>query len=605
MASDAASQISVGALSAIFDETKPQILEPVVQCVQIKPLPPQQNNQERYRAVFSDISNYVQTMLATQANRFVTSGQLRKGCFVRLKSFQANSVKGKKILIILDLEVLQDLGEAEKIGEPKPLESKTEEEEKSQPTTISSNGFYGSKIQGGQLQAPNKLAQPQPAAASAHATIYPIEAISPYSHKWTIKARCTSKSNIRTWHNRNGDGKLFSVNLLDDSGEIRATGFNDQCDMLYDVFQEGSVYYISSPCGVKIAKKQFTNLNNDYELTFERDTVVEKAEDQTDVPQIRFSFTTIGDLESVEKDTTIDVIGVLKEVAEVSQIMSKTTNKPYNKRELTLVDSTGFSVRLTVWGSTALNFNVTPESVIAFKGVKVSDFGGRSLSLLSSGSMTVDPDMEEAHKLKGWYDAQGRDEVFASHASMPGVATSTTKLEQFKTVAQVKEEQLGMSDEVAYFSLKATVIYIKQDTMCYPACLSEGCNKKVTELDPGQWRCERCDKTHPRPEYRYIMLISVSDHTGQLYLSCFDEVGRYMMGTSADQLMEIRQNDEKAAGDIFQDANCRTWNFRCRAKIDNFGDQQRIRYQIVTAKPVNYSEEALRLANMIDSYCVS
>ncbi|KAE8334163.1 hypothetical protein BDV24DRAFT_146312 [Aspergillus arachidicola] len=605
MASDAASQISVGALSAIFDETKPQILEPVVQCVQIKPLPPQQNNQERYRAVFSDISNYVQTMLATQANRFVTSGQLRKGCFVRLKSFQANSVKGKKILIILDLEVLQDLGEAEKIGDPKPLESKTEEEEKSQPTTISSNGFYGSKIQGGQLQAPNKLAQPQPAAASAHATIYPIEAISPYSHKWTIKARCTSKSNIRTWHNRNGDGKLFSVNLLDDSGEIRATGFNDQCDMLYDVFEEGSVYYISSPCGVKIAKKQFTNLNNDYELTFERDTVVEKAEDQADVPQIRFSFTTIGDLQSVEKDTTIDVIGVLKEVAEVSQIMSKTTNKPYNKRELTLVDSTGFSVRLTVWGSTALNFNVTPESVIAFKGVKVSDFGGRSLSLLSSGSMTVDPDMEEAHKLKGWYDAQGRDEVFASHASMPGVATSTTKLEQFKTVAQVKEEQLGMSDEVAYFSLKATVIYIKQDTMCYPACLSEGCNKKVTELDPGQWRCERCDKTHPRPEYRYIMLISVSDHTGQLYLSCFDEVGRYMMGTSADQLMELRQNDEKAAGDIFQDANCRTWNFRCRAKIDNFGDQQRIRYQIVTAKPVNYSEEALRLANMIDSYSVS
>ncbi|KAF7632044.1 hypothetical protein AFLA_012886 [Aspergillus flavus NRRL3357] len=467
MASDAASQVSVGALSAIFDETKPQILEPVVQCVQIKPLPPQQNNQERYRAVFSDISNYVQTMLATpEANRFVTSGQLRKGCFVRLKSFQANSVKGKK------------------------------------------HGARASQISGPGI-----------------------------------------------------------------------TGME----------MEGSVYYISSPCGVKLAKKQFTNLNNDYELTFERDTVVEKAEDQADVPQIRFSFTTIGDLQSVEKDTTIDVIGVLKEVAEVSQIMSKTTNKPYNKRELTLVDSTGFSVRLTVWGSTALNFNVTPES----------------LSLLSSGSMTVDPDIEEAHKLKGWYDAQGRDGVFASHASMPGVAASTTKLEQFKTVAQVKEEQLGMSDEVAYFSLKATVIYIKQDTMCYPACLSEGCNKKVTELDPGQWRCERCDKTHPRPEYRYIMLISVSDHTGQLYLSCFDEVGRYMMGTSADQLMEIRQNDDKAAGDIFQDANCRTWNFRCRAKIDNFGDQQRIRCQIVTAKPVNYSEEALRLANMIDSYSVS
>jgi replication factor A1 len=112
---------------------------------------------------------------------------------------------------------------------------------------------------------------------SASATIYPIEALSPYAHKWTIKARCTSKSAIKTWHGRSGDGTLFSVNLLDDSGEIRATAFNDQCTALYDLFQEGGVYYISSPCRVAIAKKQFTNLNNDYELTFERDTIVEKV----------------------------------------------------------------------------------------------------------------------------------------------------------------------------------------------------------------------------------------------------------------------------------------------------------------------------------------
>lgn len=183
-----------------------------------------------------------------------------------------------RILIILDLEVLRELGEFEKLGDPKPLENKAEEDERTQPTTISGNGFYGSKLQGAQIQANNRPPPARPmASASSHATIYPIEAISPYNHKWTIKARCTSKSGIKTWHNRNGEGKLFSVNLLDDSGEIRATGFNNQCEMLYDVFQEGSVYYISSPCRVQIAKKQFTNLNNDYELTFERDTIVEKV----------------------------------------------------------------------------------------------------------------------------------------------------------------------------------------------------------------------------------------------------------------------------------------------------------------------------------------
>jgi replication factor A1 len=184
-----------------------------------------------------------------------------------------------RILIVLDLEVLTELGVCEKIGAPKPLDP--EGEEKPQPTTISSNGFYGQKPQNQPLQNQplpvHTRVEARSSSALAHATIYPIEAISPYAHKWTIKARCTSKSGIKTWHNRSGEGKLFSVNLLDDSGEIRATGFNDQCETLYDTFQEGSVYYISGPCGVQIAKKQFTNLNNDYELIFERDTIVEKV----------------------------------------------------------------------------------------------------------------------------------------------------------------------------------------------------------------------------------------------------------------------------------------------------------------------------------------
>jgi replication factor A1 len=291
-----------------------------------------------------------------------------------------------------------------------------------------------------------------PTSSASHANIYPIEALSPYAHKWTIKARVTSKSDIRTWHKQSGEGKLFSVNLLDESGEIKATGFNDQCELLYDTFQEGSVYYISSPCRVQLAKKQFTNLPNDYELTFERDTIVEKAEDQDNVPQVRFNFTNIGDLQTVEKDSTIDVIGVLKEVAEVTQITSKTTSKPYDKRELTLVDDTGFSVRLTIWGKTAMAFDAQPESIVAFKGAKVSDFGGRSLSLLSSGSMTVDPDIQEAHKLKGWYDSQGRNDTFNSHSAMAGAGVAGGRQDPLKTITQVREENLGSSENTDYFS---------------------------------------------------------------------------------------------------------------------------------------------------------
>lgn len=573
--------------------------------MQVKPLVGQQGAPERFRVVFSDINNFVQSMLATQANHVVHDGKLRKGCFVRLKSYQANQVKGKRIIIVLDLDILEELGESEKIGEPKALEFRAEDDTKPQSTTIATNGFYGNKPAQQQNQQQSLPSRTNPHSSASHANIYPIEALSPYAHKWTIKARCTSKPPIRTWHNKNGEGKLFSVNLLDESGEIKATGFNDQCEALFDVFQEGQVYYITSPCRVNMAKKQFSNVNNDYELSFERDTLVEKAEEQNGVPQVRFNFTNIADLQTVEKDTTIDTIGVLKEVGETSQIVSKTTSKPYDKRDLTLVDNTGYSVKLTIWGDTAQRFDVMPESVVAFKGLKVSDFGGRSLSLLSSGSMTIDPDIDEAHKLKGWYDAQGKNDTFMSHQGMGSVGAAGGRIDATKSIMQVKEENLGMSENTDYFNTKATIIYVKQDNVSYPACLSEGCNKKVLEVEPGQWRCERCDKTHPKPEHRYIMSINVSDHTGQLWLSCFDDVGRMIMGMSADQLMELKENDEKAAGDAFQDANCKTFMFKCRAKMDSFQDQQRVRYQVSGANALNYSSECTKLTQMIKEYSMA
>ncbi|OAP59032.1 hypothetical protein AYL99_06329 [Fonsecaea erecta] len=597
----ALARIDAGSLADIFEDRPGRVEHPVMQCVQIKPIATQQGGQERHRVIFSDTKNYIQTMLAVHQNQLVEEKILRRGVLVQLMGYSANKVKAKRILIVTDIKVLEEYGEHEKLGDPKPLELKVEEEEKAYPTSITSNGFYGNKQEQPKQSRPVGHVKP---SSSAHANIYPIEAISPYSNKWTIKARCTSKSDIKTWHNRNGEGKLFSVNLLDESGEIRATGFNDQCDQLYDLFQEGSVYYISSPCRVTLAKKQFSNLANDYELHFEKDTTVEKAEEQDGVPQVRYNFTTIADLQSVEKDTTIDVIGVLKDIGETSQITSKTTSKPYDKRELTLVDNTGYSVRLTIWGKTASSFDIPPESVVAFKGVKVSDFGGRSLSLLSSGSVTANPDMPEAHRLKGWYEDQGRSGNFATHAGIQGAVApgSGSRGDPFKTIAQVKDEQLGMSDNADFFSVKASIQYIKQDNFCYPACLSEGCNKKVFEIDPGQWRCERCDKSHPKPEYRYIMSVNISDHTGQLWVSCFDETGRLVIGMTADELMEIREVDEKRLAEIFSEANCKTWNWKCKAKLDTFQEQQRVRYQVTSASPLNYVVESQKLIDLIKQY---
>lgn len=54
--------LSVGCMRKIFSgET---VVDPIVQCVQIKPMQQNQNGVERYRVVFNDSVNFIQSMIA-------------------------------------------------------------------------------------------------------------------------------------------------------------------------------------------------------------------------------------------------------------------------------------------------------------------------------------------------------------------------------------------------------------------------------------------------------------------------------------------------------------------------------------------------------------
>lgn len=47
----------------------------------------------------------------------------------------------------------------------------------------------------------------------------------------------TNKSAVQTWSNSRGEGKLFRLDLVDGSGEIRLTAFEEQVDKFYDYIQ--------------------------------------------------------------------------------------------------------------------------------------------------------------------------------------------------------------------------------------------------------------------------------------------------------------------------------------------------------------------------------
>lgn len=111
---------------------------------------------------------------------------------------------------------------------------------------------------------------------------------------------------------------------------------------------------------------------------------------------------------------------------------------------------------------------------------------------------------------------------------------------------------------------------------------------------------------------RYVLSVSVEDAFGQAWLSCFDEVGRNIMGMSADTMQQLKERSEnegdmeakKTLDAAFANAMCQTYNFKVKAKADTYQDTQRVRFQVTNAWSLDYAQEALKLAEQIKLYSI-
>ena len=95
--------------------------------------------------------------------------------------------------------------------------------------------------------------------------------------------------------------------MIDQSGEIKASAFNDTCDKFFDLLQPDRVYYISK-AQLKTANKQYSSIDNDYEMTFNNETTIEICEegDDNSIPRMNLNLLPIGEL--MNKNTN-DLVG--------------------------------------------------------------------------------------------------------------------------------------------------------------------------------------------------------------------------------------------------------------------------------------------------------
>jgi len=264
------------------------------------------------------------------------------------------------------------------------------------------------------------------------------------------------------------------------------------------------------------------------------------------------------------------------------------------------VDRSATEVSLTLWGTTAETFDGVGNPIIAVKGARISDFNGVSLS---GGDMMINPDIDLAHELKGWWDNEGSSTNTTSItvAGQRGGQDQTNKM-----IGEVKQENLGYgSDRGEYYSTTATITFFSKDKALYKACgeVTDGkeCNKKVIENGDGTYRCEKCMKEKNEFKWRIMLQMNMADSTDNTWASCFQETAEKILGVSSADLGRYFESDEEQYNSIFLDATFKTYNFRMRVKADTWNDETRLKHTVVAADDIVWADYCKKLINEVES----
>ncbi|XP_043996851.1 replication protein A 70 kDa DNA-binding subunit-like [Gambusia affinis] len=456
----------------------------------------------------------------------------------------------------------------------------------------------GSPMKGSPMMTSPMKGSPMKASTSSPGSVpkvMPIATLNPYISKWTIRARVTNKSNIRNWSNSRGEGKLFSFEVVDESGEIRITAFNNEVDKFFTLLEQGKVYYISKAT-LKVANKQYTTLKNDYEMTLHAHSSIVPCTDSPEVPVMQCDFVPIGELENRDKDSIVDIIGVCNSAEDVSRITTK-TSREVSKRAISLIDTTGKVVTVTLWGEEAEKFDDSGQPVVAIKGARLSDFRGISLSALFSSTIMVNPDLPEAFRLRAWYDREG----FAvdSQSLTETMSVSVGSKMNWRTLRDVKNENMGHGEKADYFSCVATIVFMRKENCLYQACPSSDCNKKVIDQQNGFYRCEKCNREFPNFKYRLLLSANLADFGDNQWVTCFQETAEVLLGRSAEELGQLRETDEAEFDEVFQKANFSTHIFKNRVKLETYNDESRVKVTVMEVLPVDHRVYSRRLLSNI------
>ena len=335
----------------------------------------------------------------------------------------------------------------------------------------------------------------------------PISGVRP-ENKYTICGKITHKSDVKKFGN--GNGCLFSFDVVDDSGKIRATAFNDGCNMFFDYIEVGNCYEISG-ARAKASDERYNDTGHPFELTIGKSANIKRSD-----VEIAETFDFV-------KDVSAD--GGRKYSLQCTVYASEGINEftdssgaSKQRQTLRVYDSEHRGIRMTVFGQLPLMY---PGYTLIVRGAKAKEWNGLvSITADASGVVIESSQQEDQRDVEICWNRQEAQLIEISNIeNLPD-----------DTVFALKGKIVDVSDKFTYNS---------------------GSDHK--------WR---------------LNLTLVDEETdSKVYVTCFDDQAKVITGTSANEFMgtdSLMISKKEKLCEVIQG---RSLELTCRVNFQMYNDK--------------------------------
>lgn len=525
----------------------------------------------RYKLVLSDGKYFMRGIFSSDVSMQVEMGIIKNYTIIQIGSM---TVKQKDTTIYLLISsIIQYEHYNELKGTPISISSDALQLSKNVLTTKISENYI------------NKLKRPveddkiiSKKEKTNNEPFTPIKDINPFLINWKIQGRILQKTNLKKFNNKNGEGKVFSFEIMDETEQIKVICFGDAAEMFYPLIENNQIYSLTHG-QIKMANKRFNTNNCDYEIHLDTNSIIELCNDASNIPMISFKFKKINELSLIT--SLVDIVGIIKEIYPIQNIITKSDNREISKRDILVIDETGY-IKVTLWGDKALQ-EYQKDSVICLKGFKVIEYNGINLGSVSSSQVILNSMLPEVIKLVKWYETEGKE-----------ISVEKTKIYTKRySIANITESN------IEYGIIHGTITYIKEDNLYYMACPTDGCSKKVIQEDLEHYRCEKCNNVFKTCNYRYMTVLGISDFTGQLWINVFNDVAKQIFNISAEDLHKLKEIDSDNATKLVKNIIGKEFAIKVRVVKQIYNEETIKRINCLELDEINLDQEIKLMTELI------